>query len=265
MSQARFYNSFVPEVRKLCDQIYEQHDAGTSRRTDYQRLGISLIESLLPQFDVSKGQAPIPDEAIDLNEFLNELSSSFGQDQAESYASIDTIAVAPFDMVTPSNLDAIATSGLQIPAITTTPPEASPTAPSIAENGPSPPQMENIIQQQQQQEQTPDQSQAQTPSQTQAQKVEADSCCDICGYRPKGHPQWFKGSMAKHKRLQHSTDPPKLYKCPHPNCTSQYKNRPDNLRQHQIEKGHFVGDEAPPRRPSKRKRTEHDDERCRSD
>ncbi|KAI1484583.1 hypothetical protein F5X96DRAFT_430734 [Biscogniauxia mediterranea] len=85
------------------------------------------------------------------------------------------------------------------------------------------------------------------------QKVEASDCCEICGYRPKGDPQWFKGSMAKHKKLQHSTGPPTIYKCPFPGCNSQYKNRQDNLRQHQIEKNHFVGDEAQ-RRPHKRKK-----------
>ncbi|TLD31204.1 hypothetical protein PspLS_02822 [Pyricularia sp. CBS 133598] len=85
-------------------------------------------------------------------------------------------------------------------------------------------------------------------------KTEANSCCELCGYRPKGDPQWFKGSMAKHMKLQHSAQPPKIYKCPYPGCNSAYKNRPDNLRQHQIEKGHFVEGEEPNRRPSKRKK-----------
>lgn len=87
--------------------------------------------------------------------------------------------------------------------------------------------------------------------------VEADSKCDECGYRPKGHPRWFKGSMAKHKRLKHSREPPKIYSCKYPGCTSQYKNRPDNLRQHQIEKGHFLeGEEVVVKRGSKRRRVE---------
>ncbi|KAK0666099.1 hypothetical protein QBC41DRAFT_156725 [Cercophora samala] len=87
--------------------------------------------------------------------------------------------------------------------------------------------------------------------------VEADSKCDECGYRPKGHPKWFKGSMAKHMKLKHSREPPRIYQCPFPGCTSQYKNRPDNLRQHQIEKRHFLeGEEVVVKRPSKRKRVE---------
>ena len=90
-----------------------------------------------------------------------------------------------------------------------------------------------------------------------ASKIESNSCCEICGYRPKGDPRWFGGSMAKHKKLQHATTPPKIYRCPFPGCTSQYKNRPDNLRQHQIEKGHFVdGQGESSRRPTKRKKTD---------
>lgn len=77
-----------------------------------------------------------------------------------------------------------------------------------------------------------------------AEKVEASICCEICGYRPRGSPDWFKGSMAKHKKTQHRSEP-RIYKCPFPGCTSKYKNRPDNLRQHQIDKGHFVNGEGP--------------------
>lgn len=95
-----------------------------------------------------------------------------------------------------------------------------------------------------------------------AKVVESDACCDICGYRPKGAPQWFKGSMAKHRKLQHSNAPPRIYKCPFPGCVSQYKNRPDNLRQHQIEKNHWVEEDKEAkaeRRPSKRKKLADDE------
>lgn len=86
-------------------------------------------------------------------------------------------------------------------------------------------------------------------------KVAAKESCSLCGFRPKGHPRWFRGTMAKHMKNQHSTEPDKIYKCTFPGCKSEYRNRPDNLRQHQIEKGHMTdGDTA--RRPSKRKRVE---------
>ncbi|KAK2592428.1 hypothetical protein QQS21_009880 [Conoideocrella luteorostrata] len=87
-------------------------------------------------------------------------------------------------------------------------------------------------------------------------KVEGDMCCDICGYRPKGDPKWFHGSMAKHKKLQHSINPPKVYACPFPGCNSRYQKRADNLRQHQIEKGHFVNRQDGSARSRKRKKTE---------
>lgn len=87
-----------------------------------------------------------------------------------------------------------------------------------------------------------------------AAKVESDSCCEICGYRPKGDPRWFVGSMAKHMKTIHSENP-QIFRCPYPGCTSQYSKRADNLRQHQIEKGHFVdGEGNQGKRPRKRKR-----------
>jgi hypothetical protein len=86
-------------------------------------------------------------------------------------------------------------------------------------------------------------------------KVAAKESCSLCGFRPKGHPKWFRGTMAKHMKNQHSAEPDKIFKCTFPGCKSEYRNRPDNLRQHQIEKGHMMnGDTA--RRPSKRKRVE---------
>jgi hypothetical protein len=86
-------------------------------------------------------------------------------------------------------------------------------------------------------------------------KIESNTTCSLCGYRPKGDPRWFGGSMAKHMKLQHATTPPKIYRCPYPGCTSQFQKRPDNLRQHQIEKGHFMdGQSESSTRVSKRKK-----------
>ncbi|EGR51786.1 uncharacterized protein TRIREDRAFT_120224 [Trichoderma reesei QM6a] len=97
-------------------------------------------------------------------------------------------------------------------------------------------------------------SKAEPSASTSSTKVESDNCCKICGYRPKGDPRWFAGSMAKHMRTIHSENP-QIFRCPYPGCTSQYSKRADNLRQHQIEKGHFVDDEGKQgRRPRKRKR-----------
>ncbi|KEY74655.1 hypothetical protein S7711_08422 [Stachybotrys chartarum IBT 7711] len=71
-------------------------------------------------------------------------------------------------------------------------------------------------------------------------QTQNSASCEICGYMPKGDLRWFSASMAKHKKMQHASAPPKIYKCPFPGCSSQFQNRPDNLRQHQDEKGHFM-------------------------
>lgn len=212
----RFFDNFTPDVRRLCDQIYEQHDAGSTRRNAYHQAGILLIEKLIPEFDKSTG-VPL-EEHDEFDEFFNGIT---GGNMDMHFA---------LNFSGPSEQSHMQ---VQIPTLITTP-AATPTS-NLANTEPK-------------------------NETSEAQKVEADTKCEICGYRPKGDPQWFKGSMAKHKKLQHSTAPPKIYKCPFPGCSSQYKNRPDNLRQHQIEKGHFVkGDEVAPRRPSKRKKVDADE------
>ncbi len=223
MSGMRFFDDYTPEVRSLCDQIYTKHDAGTSRRNAYHQAGISLIEKLIPEFDKVTGE-PLAEENSDLDDFL---------DSIDMGGVIDTRL--PFTL----NLMGENAKTLHIPTLVTTPAHSP----------------ENATDKREQHQEGESAEQ-----QAQQQKVEADACCEICGYRPKGDPQWFKGSMAKHKKLQHSTEPPKIFKCPFPGCTSQYKNRPDNLRQHQIEKNHWVkGDEGTSRRPSKRKKVESDE------
>ncbi|KAK4158091.1 hypothetical protein C8A00DRAFT_39639 [Chaetomidium leptoderma] len=231
---AQFFGSFVPSARRLCDQIYERHDVGVSRRDVYHGLGVALIESLIPEFDSSDSKAPDP-PLDDIDAFLNDLNSDAGN---------TTAAFADLHSPGPQTFGSVVATQAQLP---------TPTATSSG---------------------TPSSSQTTTPAGEQTQqpaaetseqqqpggKVEANSCCEICGYRPKGDPQWFKGSMAKHRKLQHSAAPPKIYKCTYPGCTSQYKNRPDNLRQHQIEKSHWVqGEETALRRPSKRKKVEEEE------
>jgi hypothetical protein len=204
--------------------MYEQHDLGPSRRDAYHGLGVSLIESLMAEFDSSGGKTAEP-SLDDMDAFFNDLASEAGN------------TASAFTVVSPTSPQTIdfgpRPAQLPTPAASCTP-SSTQTASPAAEQAQQPA--------------------AETAEQN-GQKVEADACCDLCGYRPKGDPQWFKGSMAKHKKLQHSTAPPRIYKCPFPGCTSQYKNRPDNLRQHQIEKNHWVqGEESTPRRPSKRKK-----------
>ncbi|KAK4121715.1 hypothetical protein N657DRAFT_647909 [Parathielavia appendiculata] len=240
LPSTKFFSSFVPNVRQLCDQIYEQHDVGRAKRNVYHGLGVSLIESLIPEVDNSGAKAPEA-QLDDLDAFFNDLTSEAGN---------TTDALTDLQPAVPHTFKSDA-SRAQLPTPTATSSSSGGTPSSAQTPGPAAAEQAEqctTLKTTSEQQQPPGQQQQQ-------QKVEANSCCEICGYRPKGDPQWFKGSMAKHKKLQHSTEPPRIYKCPYPGCTSQYKNRPDNLRQHQIEKNHWLaGDENTPRRPSKRKK-----------
>ncbi|ENH64980.1 hypothetical protein FOC1_g10000516 [Fusarium oxysporum f. sp. cubense race 1] len=76
-----------------------------------------------------------------------------------------------------------------------------------------------------------------------ADRGKAEVQCDLCPYKPKGDPRWFLGSMAKHMKLKHSDKPPKVFRCNYPGCGKKYRNRQDNLYQHQRKHGHFTNGE----------------------
>lgn len=75
------------------------------------------------------------------------------------------------------------------------------------------------------------------------------------GARPKGDLKWFHDGMAKHQKHQHARTPPNIYQCLFPGCNSQYKTRPDNLRQHHTVKGHFVDDQDDSTKGRKREKS----------
>ncbi|KAM7201634.1 hypothetical protein V8F33_003183 [Rhypophila sp. PSN 637] len=248
MPPQRFFDDFIPHVRDMCDPIYQQHDAGTSRRNDYHCLGITLIGTIMPEFDFSPATNSTNhslDEDLDVNfdEYFNKFTPDCKAESELTFAGMGS----EFDRLLGVSE---VRNGLQVPLVFTTPPDSGnssgvsqTSSPATANNG------------QRHSDSAP--AESSTEQYTNGQKVEAYSRCELCDYRPKGDPQWFKGSMAKHKKLQHSTAPPKIYKCPYPGCTSRYKNRPDNLKQHQTEKNHWVdGEEGTQRRPSKRKKLE---------
>ncbi|KAI5919475.1 hypothetical protein F4810DRAFT_498131 [Camillea tinctor] len=297
------FDKFIPRVKELCDPFYVQQ--GFHSRTNYQVLGVSLIEALVQ--NIAPESQPLLNLELDPFEYLwPDLSvdpgnmgsgfpisvdsgSSIQQHQHQHQHQHQQHSINPLgnhsnfnpvvgpiirDQATPTtqasdpqySKQTIVTTPLRpeatgeslavpvvsspdstqeiVAAISKSPGLVSSTThPSISEGFGS-----NIC---------GEKSKGSSLVAGTGQKVEASDCCEICGYRPKGDPQWFKGSMAKHKKLQHSTGPPTIYKCPFPGCNSQYKNRQDNLRQHQIEKNHFVGDEAE-RRPHKRKKISQD-------
>ncbi|KAJ8129844.1 hypothetical protein O1611_g3787 [Lasiodiplodia mahajangana] len=267
-----FQDQYILQVRELCDQVYAQ--PGTRPRVEYHLLGISLVDSLLrsiarepqhPQEGHSEYSLMPPYTYED--EFFPDLNKPF----VWSYPIIPGAPVSPggvTDFGPPLDLTGLhsVTSDARLSTGSPNPlPVRSDASETPSEYTVSPAPLSDALP-----EIPPSTSYRPTPpAQPQGEgseapgpstlgssgpKVEASERCEICGYRPKGDPQWFKGSMAKHKKMQHSTNPPIIFKCPFPGCNSEYKNRRDNLRQHQIEKNHFVGDEAS-QRPLKRKRT----------
>lgn len=252
MPASRFYSDYVPKVWELCDEIYTKYFGSVNDRAVYHQLGLSVIESIISGFDnLTSHPAPTTTEEH--------------QDQLARFLKDYT------DIGKPS-IDTLHHRKISVPTMTITPPETlvyssqvvSPTATAAA----TATSEEQQLQQRQHQRQNSSLSQSQFPSEQQtpstSQKPELDpQCipqCHLCDYRPNGDPRWYKGSMAKHIKVKHSSEPDKIYACKYPGCKSQYRNRPDNLRQHKIEKGHWVeGEEGcgyggTERRPSKKRK-----------
>ncbi|KAI1470622.1 uncharacterized protein F4812DRAFT_272571 [Daldinia caldariorum] len=265
------FNDYIPQVRRFCDPIYPEQRSPS--RTLYQTMGISLMEDIIqkitsdtqhmqenpPEFTLElsePGYNPFLDAfnfesntGIDGNFFINLGTSSSQQNQTVLPGTPSfNPELGPMDlqdMNTSVPPPTITTAAFAKTASHTSTPDNSFTSPPGLPHPINVPTRPKPL--------SPAHIESPKSISSSAQKMEANDACDVCGYRPKGDPQWFKGSMAKHKKMQHSAGPPVIYKCPYPGCTSQYKNRQDNLRQHQIDKNHFVGDEAG-RRPSKRKK-----------
>ncbi|OHF02190.1 hypothetical protein CORC01_02470 [Colletotrichum orchidophilum] len=251
VSLQKYFDKYVPEVRAQIETLYSNPMIGVTTRTSYYAFAIDLMESIIRRIcekERTKHAAQAPSKMaseVTLDEFMR-MTTTLGETTWEDFLPTTT-ETPPMPTPVPDGYMEVDSNGLPDPlavfydGITAGP--AFPTPP------PSKTLPINV----------PDESAAEVredhPSHLGLKvEAEANKCCDICGYRPKGDPQWFKGSMAKHKKLQHSKAPPKIYKCPYPGCTSQYKNRPDNLKQHQQDKGHFVDGGETERRPSKRKK-----------
>ncbi|KAH7328043.1 hypothetical protein B0I35DRAFT_6985 [Stachybotrys elegans] len=241
LSSGVFFDQYVAQVRTHINSLLEANGGCFNSRSTYYRHGIKLVASIIcgskpwdnpsilvpdPMMgklgDCMISATPANDPGCDFEQHL-----VFGSEDVVP-APIPVITVnAPsaeesqwiFDMEGPSPVSAGSTTTPQLPSPLST------TNDSDQMNG------ENV--------------------------TESAETCPECNYRPKGNPRWFGGSMAKHKKLQHAGTPPTIYRCPYPGCTSQYRNRPDNLRQHQLDKGHFVdGQGEGSRRPGKRRRTQ---------
>lgn len=255
----KYFDDYVPLVRSLCDPIYElDGQPGASRRQDYHLLGVALSEQLLSELVNDLGTAAldagaVSEDDLDHDDIFASLTPPLTDDFLDVDLDVDLdldVGVnmdMDMDMDTQPLLDlGPDASLLHLPTLETPARESSIAPPKAGIRSPSDSGASTNHA-----SQTP--SSSESPPQ---HKVEADACCELCGYRPKGDPRWFHGSMAKHRKLQHSTDPPRIYRCGYPGCNSAYKNRPDNLRQHQLEKDHFVeGQDGATRRSSKKRKT----------
>ncbi|KAL6881390.1 hypothetical protein J3F83DRAFT_53600 [Trichoderma novae-zelandiae] len=242
-----FFDDFVEVVRRHTDSLYAQSPYFSPRST-YHRCGIQLLLS-------EYSRSPDAIEAV-------------AESSGASGAVHGIVGVAPggFDSFFDDMVNLNPGPGLDVDDMTGAPPmeaaewtgeepsfvsSAAP-AGSAAIATPVPRADEEALMSPV--AATPSRAESSASASASSTKVESDNCCKMCGYRPKGDPRWFAGSMAKHMRTIHSENP-QIFRCPYPGCTSQYSKRADNLRQHQIEKGHFVDDEEKQgRRPRKRKR-----------
>ncbi|EXK35403.1 hypothetical protein FOXG_06311 [Fusarium oxysporum f. sp. lycopersici 4287] len=225
-----YFDSYIRFVREQMDSIYCTATAEGSYRALYYRQCIELIKTVIgvplqPMAEHAAENSSVTQDGFDdIDEFFNVMSPN----------NFNFSSVGPFDAGQPLDFSCLPNTidpGTLNPLPLPTPADTnSVQATSTAANSP--------------------------PSPAPAAKTKSDSSCKLCGYTPEGDPRWFSGSMAKHIKLQHSTKPPTIYRCPYPGCTSQYKNRPDNLRQHQIEKGHFLEGQDVVKRSNKRRKIE---------
>lgn len=242
----QYFDDYVPLVRSLCDPIYELDSSPEApRRQHYYNLSMALSEALIVELDAAPPDAgEISEPETDDDALFDCIFDSLTPSLTDDFIMDIDMDIETQPLLSLEQEGASKPTDVERPTHSSTPPEDN-TAPSSTESPSSSAYpVKNALQ-------TPI-----SPTSPPAQKQGlADACCELCGYRPKGDPRWFHGSMAKHKKTQHSTEPPKMYSCSFPGCKSAYKNRPDNLRQHQIEKNHFVdGHDGTSRRPSKRKK-----------
>ncbi|KAF5675936.1 hypothetical protein FHETE_2326 [Fusarium heterosporum] len=235
-----YFDSYIKHVREQMNSLYRTDMLGINPRPTYYRHGVEFINMTiaatlrLPTVQsMQSNKAPVSsvqDEFDELDEFFNAMTpSTFHFNQAYPFGVEQSTSV-------PTLPDTVDPCILNPPPLPTPADTSSVREPSTAANSPP--------------------SSAPATAASSMAKIKSNSSCKLCGYTPEGDPRWFSGSMAKHMKLQHSPKPPTIYRCEYPGCTSQYKNRPDNLRQHMIEKGHFPDGQDIKLRSSKRRKVE---------
>ncbi|EPE09958.1 zinc finger protein [Ophiostoma piceae UAMH 11346] len=231
---AAYFEKFVPLVTLLCDSVYMVNKDSIPLRSVFYDATCSLLRINLvscktahQNLDVDAAvAAAVTDTSLFSGDLLSGFDFSYFADKldlplAEAMTADGLLGFSSSS--SPSSMDSSSSATA----------EATPASSKDSHSTP----------------QTPLEDQAPSPKKAEA---EAPDCCELCGYRPKGDPKWFRGSMLKHRLTKHSEEVI-IYKCNFPGCNSQYRNRPDNLKQHQVEKNHFVGDEATAKKPRKPK------------
>ncbi|KFH47153.1 hypothetical protein ACRE_019870 [Hapsidospora chrysogenum ATCC 11550] len=236
LPQDRFFDDYVPLVQAQTDILYFLVSPRFNSRLLYYKLGVELVRSIIntpadPSTDTDPGRVAA---------LSAEIGSSDNDGMIRAISPIlDSVG---FDMVSGFDSSSLAGLGQSAPDLPTGPCSESP-------------KVNDLLQ-------VSSTASTSSPSQVppthainNSHKVGSNSFCEICGYRPRGNPRWFAGSMAKHKRLQHAISGPKIYRCCYPGCSSKFTNRADNLRQHMVKMGHFLdGEEEMRRRPGRRKK-----------
>lgn len=169
---SRLFDKFVPQVRRLCDPIYSQQ--GFNQREKYHSLGVELIECLAKESSGEALESDLPTQFAEhdvWNDFLHDwvISSPHSSEPAG-----EPLVITPVDPTAdPLSLNNPNGSSKTSAPRTNTESASPPTDPA---------------------HEATDRPAKESTSSSPGPKVEAQSCCEICGYRPKGHPQWFKGS-----------------------------------------------------------------------
>lgn len=245
-----YFDKYAPLVRNLCDPIYElEGNVRFLSRQECYALGISLSEALIKELETEPLDCDtVSNDGTDPVAFLASFPTTWCNDPMEARAETQPLFSMDLELFdVPPTSNSHATDNAMV-----TTDNAAPTASTSLSRSSSSASSDYTTKSQTLSLATTASPQQQSEQQ---QKTEAEAGCELCDYKPKGSPQWFRGSMAKHMKIKHSTEPPVIYRCPFPGCNSAFRSRPDNLKQHQYEKNHFVdGEERVSKRPSKRKR-----------
>ena len=139
MDSLRYNGEYIPDVRRKCNQIYSNHNSGTSQpRLNFHNDAVTLIGDLMEVSAALNEASAAPDEPGEMDMFMDQLAST-------NYPQLED---RPVSDATPSQamaaLDAFGMNFLdsnnnknnpQVPTVTSTDPFSSP----VPSSSPAPP------------------------------------------------------------------------------------------------------------------------------